>query len=308
MINEERLVKHKGRIYTTELYRAEQQIAVKIRKLMDASVTAGEPHFDGLMDDQVEALKKMVQSPVFILTGAPGTGKTHLAKQIIEAFQGADIALCAPTGKASRRLSEQTGKSAQTIHKLLEPQPHGKQYIFSRDKNNPLEKDLILIDEMSMVDTKLFSSLLDAVQVGTRLILIGDVHQLPSVGPGNILKDLIDSGQVASQELNIIKRQDEGLIIRNCHNIKNGKNIVIDNESSNDFFFMQRDSVTDIQKTVIDIVVSRLPESYDVDPLKDIQVIPPLREKTMLSCDSRFCFNPSNTNEKSVILLSMACL
>lgn len=141
-----------------------------------------------------------------------------------------------------------------------------------------------MLDEVSMVDTPLFARFFEAVAPGTRLVLVGDTYQLPSVGPGNILKDLIASGAVPSTELTIIKRQDEGLIIRNCHRIKNGEDIALGNSTARDFFFLRRDDPEEIRETILDLVSRRFPESYRADPLREVQVITPLREKTALSC------------------------
>ena len=237
-----------------------------------------------MADDQQEALSKAVASGVFILTGAPGTGKTYTIKRIISSFPEARVALAAPTGKAAKRVYEQSGRLALTIHKLLEPQKVGGRFVFTRDAEHPIEADLIVLDEVSMVDTPLMARFLEAVAPGTRLILVGDTYQLPSVGPGNILKDLIASGAVPSTELTIIKRQDEGLIIRNCHRIKNGEDIELGNSTARDFFVLKRDGDEAIRETILELVSRRFPESYQADPLREVQVITPLREKTALSC------------------------
>jgi len=218
------------------------------------------------------------------MTGAPGTGKTFTIKRIISSFPKARIALAAPTGKAAKRIYEQSGMEAKTIHKLLEPQKSGDKFIFSRGAGNPVPADLVVLDEVSMVDVPLMARLLDALAPGTRLILVGDTYQLPPVGAGNVLKDAIASEIIPTTELTIIKRQDEGLIIRNCHRIKNGQDIEVDNAAGSDFFFLQRESEEEIRETLLDLVSRRLPESYKADALRDIQVITPLREKTGLSC------------------------
>jgi ATP-dependent exoDNAse (exonuclease V) alpha subunit len=205
-----------GFVYLKGYHDDEQLIAEKLKVLARQTLPPGQPDFEGLADDQKEALSKAVSSGVFILTGAPGTGKTYTIKRIISSFPEARVALAAPTGKAAKRVYEQSGRLALTIHKLLEPQKVGGSFVFTRDAENPIEADLIVLDEVSMVDTPLMARFLEAVAAGTRLILVGDTYQLPSVGPGNILKDLIASGAIPSTELTIIKRQNEGLIIRNC--------------------------------------------------------------------------------------------
>ncbi len=273
-----------GFVYLKGYHDDERLIAENLKVLASQTLPPGQPDFEGLAEDQKEALAKAVSSGVFILTGAPGTGKTFTIKRIISSFPEARVALAAPTGKAAKRVYEQSGRLALTIHKLLEPQKVGDRFVFTRDAENPIEADLIVLDEVSMVDTPLMARFLEAVAPGTRLILVGDTYQLPSVGPGNILKDLIASGVIPSTELTIIKRQDEGLIIRNCHRIKNGEDILLENSTAKDFFFFKRDGEEEIRETILDLVARRCRESYKVDPLRDVQVLTPLREKTLLSC------------------------
>ena len=273
-----------GFVYLKSYHDDEKLIAEKLKILARQTLPPGQPDFEGLDGDQKEALSNAVASGVFILTGAPGTGKTFTIKRIIGSFPEARVALAAPTGKAAKRIYEQSGRLAVTIHKLLEPQMVGDRFVFTRNAENPIEADLIVLDEVSMVDTPLMARFLEAVAPGTRLMLVGDTYQLPSVGPGNILKDLIASGAIPSTELTIIKRQDEGLIIRNCHRIKNGQDIELGNSTARDFFFLKREDQEALQETILDLVSRRFPESYKADPLKEVQVITPLREKTALSC------------------------
>lgn len=273
-----------GFVYLKSYHDDEKLIAEKLKILARQTLPPGQPDFEGLAGDQKEALSNAVASGVFILTGAPGTGKTFTIKRIIGSFPEARVALAAPTGKAAKRIYEQSGRLAVTIHKLLEPQMVGDRFVFTRNAENPIEADLIVLDEVSMVDTPLMARFLEAVAPGTRLMLVGDTYQLPSVGPGNILKDLIASGAIPSTELTIIKRQDEGLIIRNCHRIKNGQDIELGNSTARDFFFLKREDQEALQETILDLVSRRFPESYKADPLKEVQVITPLREKTALSC------------------------
>jgi len=266
------------------LFEDEQLIAKKLRALAMKGLPPGQPDFEGLIEDQREALTKAVSSGVFILTGAPGTGKTFTIKRIVSSFPDARVVLAASTGKASKRIFEQSGLKASTIHKLLEPQMQDGRFVFTRNAENPLAGDLVVIDEMSMVDVPLMARLLEALAPSTRLILVGDTYQLPSVGAGNILKDAIASGVIPTTELTIIKRQDEGLIIRNCHRIKNGEDILLGNSSARDFFVLKRESEEQIQEAILELVSRRCPTAYQADPLRDIQVITPLREKTALSC------------------------
>ena len=270
--------------YLSSLYEAERSIAEKLKILVSQELESGKPETEGLFPDQVEAIEKAIGAGAFILTGCPGTGKTFTIRRIINSFPDARIALAAPSGKAARRMQELAGRPAQTIHKLLEPNKVGDRFVFTRDADNPISADIIIIDETSMVDVNLMASLLDAVSPHSRLILVGDSYQLPSVGPGNVLKDLIASGVIPCAELTIIKRQDPGLITTNCHRIKNGQGIKINNSEGSDFFFLKRESETEIRETILDLVTRRIPESYGVDPLRDVQILSPLREKSSLSC------------------------
>lgn len=286
LLAEGHLKQAEDRCALPEFYDAERAIAAKLKKLLSQKHESGKPETDGLFPDQVEAIKKAVASGVFILTGAPGTGKTFTVRRIIESFPEKRVVLAAPTGKAAKRMFELTGKPAQTIHKLLEPTKVGDRFQFTKNEENPIEADILIIDELSMTNVSLMSSLLNAVSPDTRLILVGDSYQLPSVGPGNVLKDAITSGVIPCAELTIIKRQDEGLIVTNCHRIKNGQDIKISNSEKSDFFFLKRDAEEEIRETILDLVTRRIPESYKADPLRDVQILSPLREKTLLSCRS----------------------
>ena len=237
-----------------------------------------------LFSDQQKAMEMVKKNRVCILTGAPGTGKTFTIKTIINSFPNSKIALAAPTGKGSKRMYEQSGMKAMTIHKLLEPQKDNNGFHFTRNADNPIDADIIITDEVSMIDVSLMAALMDAVAPNTRLIMVGDTYQLPSVGPGNILKDMISSGVIPTTELTIIKRQDEGLIIKNSHHVKNGEDIEVKNSKTSDFFFIERESEESIRETVFDLLTHRLKESYKADPLKDVQIISPFRERTGLSC------------------------
>ena len=300
MVDDGHLVRAENHIYLKSFYEAERSIAQKLKELASRKAIPGNPQFDGLMEDQVDALGKAVGNQVFILTGAPGTGKTYTIKKIIESFPDAKVSLAAPTGKAAKRIYEQSGMRARTIHKLLEPEKDGNGFHFTRNKDNPIDTDILILDEVSMVDTSLMASLMEAVAPDTRLIMVGDTYQLPSVGPGNILKDLIASGEIPTTELTIIKRQDEGLIIRNCHGIKNGEDIRLENSSAKDFFFLPRDDEEFIREAIFELITKRLPESYNSDPLRDIQIISPLRERTSLSCKAlnKECQERLNRNPK----------
>lgn len=238
-----------------------------------------------LFPDQAQALELARRSHVFILTGGAGTGKSTTVKAILDllAKPGCRFSLAAPSGKAAKRLAEVTGRGASTIHRLLEPQKTPEGFVFTRDARRPIEADLIILDELSMVDVSLMARFLEAVNHDTRLVLVGDPYQLPSVGPGNVLRDLLESKIIPAAELTIIKRQDEGLIIKNCHRIKGGEDILVDNTSP-DFRFIALQDEEEIQSKIMDLAATVIPGSRKLDLLRDIQVISPLREKTLLSC------------------------
>lgn len=229
---------------------------------------------------QINAVKEAVRNGLLIITGGPGTGKTTTINTIIRYFEmeGMDIFLAAPTGRAAKRMSETTGFEARTIHRMLEvnggPEGNGG---FERNEKNPLETDVIIIDEMSMVDITLMYALLKAVLAGTRLILVGDVNQLPSVGPGSVLKDIIDSGQFHTVKLNKIFRQaSTSDIIVNAHKINNGEEVTLDNKSM-DFFFLKRYEADKIIQVTLQLIKQKLPRFVDATEY-DIQVLTPMRK------------------------------
>lgn len=235
-------------------------------------------HYEKL---QAEAITTALEKGMLILTGGPGTGKTTTINGIIELFErdGLRVALTAPTGRAAKRMSEITGKEAKTIHRLLEVEwKDDDRPSFQRNISNPLPYDAVVVDELSMVDISLFSSLLDALKLGCRLIMVGDSDQLPAVGAGNVLHDLIDSGLIPVVALKEIFRQAmESLIVTNAHKIVGGEMPELD-KTDNDFFFMNRSNVYLAASTVIDLYTTRLPNAYGYDPLKDIQILCPSRK------------------------------
>lgn len=258
----------------------EEKITARIMKLAEE---------EGLLLDELQkkAVLESVRNGLFILSGGPGTGKTTTINTMIRFFvsEGMDIFLAAPTGRAAKRMTEATGYEARTIHRMLElngalSEEQKNRVRFERNEENPLEADVIIIDEMSMVDLPLFQSLLRAVVPGTRLILVGDVNQLPSVGPGQVLKDLINSNCFPVVILEKIFRQaGESDIVVNAHKINHGEEIQLDNKSR-DFFFLERNDVNVIYKHLIQLVKDKLPGYVQADSF-DIQVLTPMRKGSL---------------------------
>ena len=245
---------------------------------------------EGLTLDELQttAVKSAIEAGVAVITGGPGTGKTTIINVIIKYFSkhGMEIKLCAPTGRAAKRMTESTGWPAHTIHRLLEingaveedgrnPDNHGMH--FSRNADNPLECDAIIVDEMSMVDAYIFYALVQAVPYGTRLIFVGDVNQLPSVGAGNVLKDIINSGCFPVTTLNKIFRQEDGSdIVFNAHKIQRGEHLILTNKSR-DFFFIPQRTAAQIVEEVQTLTLKNLPDYYGLSP-QEIQILCPMRK------------------------------
>ncbi len=253
----------------------------KVSDILERVKNAGDISLD---DKQILAVREALTSGLLIITGGPGTGKTTTINTIIKVLQeeGMEILLAAPTGRAAKRLSETTGQEAQTIHRLLQyngsPEEQvDSEHLFERDEWNPLETDVVIIDEMSMVDIHLFYHLLKAISVGTRLILVGDVNQLPSVGPGNVLRDLIHSQCCKVVRLTKIFRQAaQSDIIMNAHKINKGEDIRLDNKSR-DFFCLEKADSHSVLEVVLWLVRDKMPKYVDCSPF-DVQVLTPMRK------------------------------
>lgn len=231
-----------------------------------------------LNGEQTDAVLASLTKGVSIITGGPGTGKTTIVRCILEMFkeQRKKVLLCAPTGRASKRLTETSGVEAKTIHRAIEMNPADGEGIFHKNENDPLNVDVVIVDEMSMVDVNLLYHLLKALRQTARLIMVGDKDQLPSVGAGNVLRDLIESKRVHTTQLvNIYRQGEDSLIITNAHLINNGKMPVINN-SSKDFFYETGKDMGENAETIVDLVTTRLPKYFGYKP-EDIQVLAPMK-------------------------------
>ena len=288
-------------VYLPPFFYAEVGVATKLKKL--ASSPAGDKLYTKLMDArrltgnenlsveisaiekytgmqydeiQADAIRRAATAKVMVLTGGPGTGKTTTTHGIISAYKayGLKILLAAPTGRAAKRMTEATGMDAQTIHRLLECKPPDG---YQRNEDKPLEGDVLIVDECSMIDIIIMNSLLKAIPATMRLIMVGDIDQLPSVGPGNVLRDIIDSGTFLVVRLTRIFRQAQtSRIIMNAHRINEGKLPDISNGKTSDFFFVEKEDPEDAVKYIVDLVEKKLPDYYHI-PSSQIQVLTPMQ-------------------------------
>ena len=288
LLSEESIVADDKRVYLPHLYYAEQGAATRCYQLsqvqrielgnIPAEIKAIEQR-DGVTfaPRQKLALEKALSHNLLVLTGGPGTGKTTTIKGLIALLEARNkkIALAAPTGRAAKRMSEATGHEAKTIHRLLEFSP--SEMAFKKNFENPLEIEALIVDEISMVDTVLMNSLLRAVPISASVVLVGDVDQLPSVGAGNVLKDVITSGIVEVVELNEIFRQAQtSRIITNAHAINRGEMPYVQNDREADFFFLEASEPDHVVEMVCGLCAARLPRTYRLDSIEDIQVLVPM--------------------------------
>lgn len=282
------------RVYSSQYYYLELNTARMLHDLnvkyevadvvIEKSLQQMEKEAELTLDEmQRHAVKAAIQNGIMVLTGGPGTGKTTTINAMIQFFEreGMDVLLAAPTGRAAKRMTEATGYEAKTIHRMLElayiPEGSDNRMQFGKNEENPLEADVIIIDEMSMVDLSLMHVLLKAVTVGTRLILVGDKDQLPSVGAGSVLKDLIESECFSIVKLSKIFRQaEQSDIVVNAHKINHGEPVILDNKSK-DFFFLKRQDANTIISVVLTLIQKKLPKYVNADTF-DIQVLTPMRK------------------------------
>jgi len=301
--------------YYTELGIARMLVDLNLRanvaeEVLDRRI-AGIEEKTGLILDNMQrmAVKRAADSGVLIITGGPGTGKTTTINALITYFEEENrkIVLSAPTGRAAKRMTEATGREAKTIHRMLELsadlEDTSSGARFNRDEDNPLEADVVIVDEVSMVDIFLMHALLRAVRPGTRLILVGDVNQLPSVGPGNILRDIIDSERFNTVKLEKIFRQAKGSeIVVNAHKINNGEHISLRTDSR-DFIFLKRDNPQAVAGAVLSLIKNKLPEYVGAD-ISEIQILSPMKRGSLgVASLNRFlqeCLNPSGRGRKEL--------
>lgn len=279
------------RIYYTPFHVAENNVSKKLVELSRVQMDNIDIDIDRAIEKierednirfankQKEAIREAIKNGIIVITGGPGTGKTTIIKAIIKIFQeeGLKVSLAAPTGRAAKRMTETTGLEAKTIHRLLEYSYVEEGMAFGIDEDNPLDTDLLIIDEASMIDILLMNHLLKAIVPGTRLILVGDVDQLPSVGPGNVLKDIINSNAIKVVKLDEIFRQEEdSLIVVNAHKINKGEYPVLN--KGKDFFFIRAREPGEIVNIIVELCRDRLPKYYGLDPINDIQVLTPMKK------------------------------
>ena len=285
-ISQADLMEEDGAVYLPVFYHAEKGVADKLLQILHAPVQMSLPHVDfdsiqrdtGIAYDDIQkmAITTALTQNVVIITGGPGTGKTTITRGILQALQQSrqKVLLAAPTGRAAKRLSEATGKDARTIHRLLEfKPPHG----YERNADHPLDGDVLIVDEASMIDIILMNALLNAVPEEMKLVIVGDTDQLPSVGPGNVLRDMIESDVIPVVRLTRIFRQaQKSRIVMNAHRINEGNFPNISNGRESDFFFLEQEDPEAAAEEIVNLIENRLPRAYGVSPF-DIQILTPMQ-------------------------------
>lgn len=301
-------------IYLAPFYHAEKGVARRVLELNswqrrldqpDTMLAMGSDY--NLTSQQHSALGKAMEEGILIITGGPGTGKTTTIKALIDLFEknNLKVMLSAPTGRAARRMSEAAGREAKTIHRLLEYSHQEGEFRFLKNEENPLKTEVLIVDEVSMVDLLLMYHLLKALPMGSKLVLVGDMDQLPSVGAGNVLRSLIGSGVIPVVTLDTIFRQaSESLIIVNAHRINQGE-FPVTNEKNKDFYFIQEEDPEKINQVILDLCKYRISKYIKIDPMEDIQVITPMR-KTLVGVENlnklmQESLNPSIQGKKEIL-------
>ena len=310
---------HGAAIYDPKMHDAEMRLAEKLAMLARAEADPL-PGFEDavlafekgakteLAPEQRQAVESAARCPLLVVTGGPGVGKTTIVKAILSVFDRAHITtkLAAPTGRAAKRMSEATGREATTLHRLLEFEP--KTGGFKRDARNPLEAGAIIVDESSMVDVWMADSLAQAVGEGTRLVLVGDVDQLPSVGPGSVLRDAITSGVVPCVRLvKIFRQAEKSLIVQNAHRINAYVAPIVPEpgDTSSDFFMIEKRDPEEARKIILELVTNRIPKRFGLDPVKDIQVLTPMNRgpagTQLLNEELQAALNPPSPSRPSIV-------
>lgn len=308
-------------LYLPEYYDAEIKVAGKIAQIVSHSEKLDveiedrwaelEKNYDiKFSEEQKEAIKSSLEEQILIITGGPGTGKTTIIQAVVDLFmeQGYEVTLSAPTGRAAKRLEQSCKIPAKTIHRLLgyKPVDEGRGMVFDFNEENPLLTDLLIVDEASMMDLKLCESLFRGIGEETRLIFVGDVDQLPSVGAGNVLEDMIRSGEIKKIALKTIFRQgEESNIVVNAHRINHGEDPIL-NEKGKDFFFIQEKNPAIIQKKVLELVARRLPDYYKLQGPEDIQILTPMKKGELGTLELNRCLqeviNPKTPHKEELLV------
>lgn len=310
------IVLEEERVYLPVYYGVEGGIAARLVALRNSVASQGwemPPCLGGdLSPRQKQAVELAMREGVIVITGGPGTGKTTTLRTILQvmAEEGRQVQLAAPTGRAAKRMAETTGYEAKTMHRLLEyNHVDGGNLRFQRHADRPLEADVVIIDEVSMVDIMLMYGLLQAIPNGARLILVGDADQLPSVGPGSVLRDIVNSGTIPAIHLEEIFRQDQAsMIVLNAHRI-NGGELPVYNKSGGNFFLIEARDARDIAAAVVDLCTRRLPKYFPCNPVEDIQVLTPMKRTTagveQLNQELQRAYNPPESGKPEIFYKDM---